>query len=203
MKLFQFVIGCSIVCIFLTSCASATKQKNLFVLIPDADGKVGSITVTNKNGSQTMSNPRQAVEVTGTHTAPTTPFLLQEGEITKVFGAALAVQKEYPVWQVFFELNTATLTKNSQETLKEIIATIKDKKSTDVSIIGHTDRVGTQKNNYALSIERAIQVRNILASQSIDPRFIEVNGYGEEIPLIKTEDEVAEPRNRRAEVRIR
>ena len=203
MKLVQFVLGCSIVCIFLTSCASATKQKNLFVLMPDADGKVGSITVTNKDGLQTMSNPRQAVEVKDAHTAPTTPFLLQEGEITKVFGAALAAQKEFPVWQLFFDLNTTTLTKGSQGTLKEIIATIKDKKSTDVSIIGHTDRTGTREKNYALSVERAVKIRDILVSQGIDPQFIEVNGYGEEIPLIKTEDEVAEPRNRRAEVKVR
>ena len=201
MKLLRFVLGCSVVCILLTSCA--TKQKNLFVLMPDGDGKVGSIVVANKDGSQTLSESRQAVEVNDSHTAPATSFLLEESEIARIFGPALAAQKEFPVWQIFFDRNSTSITKTSQQTLTEIIRAIKNNRSTDIAIAGYTDREGTEQKNYALSLDRAAHIRSILVSRGIDPKFIEINGYGEGMPLIKTEDKIPEPRNRRAEVRVR
>ena len=171
--------------------------------MPDAGGKVGSITVTNKGGTQTLSRSGQATEVKDAGAAPTSPSVMDKGEIASVFGAALAAQKEFPVWLVFFKTDTTSLTKDSYGTLKEIAAEIKQRKSTDISITGHTDRLGTREANFALSVERALKIRDILVSQGIDPRFIETNGVGEEVPLVKTRDEVPEPQNRRAEVKVR
>ena len=201
MKLLRLALGLFIGCLLLASCAA--KPKNLFVLMPDADGKVGTITVTNKVGTQTLSNLRQATEIKSADTAPTTPFILEESEITKTFGDALAAQKVFPVWQLFFESRSTSLTHESHEALKEIIATIKDRKSTDITVIGHTDRVGTRQKNYALSMGRALKIRDILVSRGIDPQYIEVNALGEDMPLVKTEDGVPEPRNRRAELKVR
>jgi outer membrane protein OmpA-like peptidoglycan-associated protein len=201
MRLLRLMLVGSIVCIFLTSCAA--KQKSLFVLLPNPDGKPSSIIVTTKDGSQTLSTPRQATVVIGTSAAPSEPAPMEEGEIAKIFGPALAAQKEFPSWLLYFELNSTSLTRASQEAMKEIIATVKSLKSIDISVVGHTDRLGTRQKNYTLSVERAVKVRNILVSQGVDPRIIQANGYGEDMPLIQTEDEVPEPRNRRAEVKVR
>lgn len=201
MKLLRLTLGLFIGCLLLASCAA--KPKNLFVLMPDADGKVGTITVTNKAGTQTLSNLRQATEIKDADAAPTKPFVLEESEVKKTFGDALAAQKEFPVWLLFFELRSTVLTHESEEALKQIIATIKNRKSTDISVIGHTDRVGTRQKNYQLSIGRALKIRDILVSRGIDPQYIEVYGLGEDMPLVKTENGVSEPRNRRAEVKVR
>ena len=201
MRLLRLTLVGSVVCILLTSCA--TKQKSLFVLLPNPDGKPSAIIVTTKDGSQTLSTPRQATVVKGTGTAPALPMPMEEAEITKIFGPALASLKEFPSWRLYFELNSTSLTKSSQEAMKEIIATIKNMKSVDIYIVGHTDRLGTKQKNYTLSVERAARVRTILLSQGVDARSIEINGYGEDMPLIPTEDEVPEPRNRRAEVKVR
>ena len=201
MRLLRLMLVGSIACLFLISCA--TKQKSLFVLLPNPDGKPSSIIVTNKDGSQTLSEPRQATVVNGADTAPTPPVPMEEAEIAQIFGPALAALKEFPSWRLYFELNSASLTKSSQEALKEIIATITNMKSVDVYIVGHTDRLGTRQKNYTLSVERAAKVRNILISHGVDPRSIVINGYGEDMPLVQTEDEVPEPRNRRAEVKVR
>lgn len=171
--------------------------------MPDSDGKVGSITVTSKAGTQTLSSSRQATEIKDASATPTTPFALEEGEIISIFGAALAAQKEFPVWRVYFKFSTKSLTKDSYDTLEEIVAAIQRSKSTDISITGHTDRVGTRQANYSLSVERALKIRDILVSEGIDPQFIDINGVGEEVPLVKTDDEVPEPQNRRAEIRVR
>jgi outer membrane protein OmpA-like peptidoglycan-associated protein len=201
MKLLRLLFAMFLCCILFTSCAS---KKNLFVLIPDSDGKVGSITVSDKRGNQTiLSSARQATEIADAKATPTQPFGLKESEITDIFGAALSAQKEFPVWRVFFRSSTTLVVKESYATVKEMVAAIQNNRSTDISIIGHTDRVGTRQANYALSMERAAKIRDILVSEGINPEYIEIRGLGEDFPLVKTEDEVPEPQNRRVEVRVR
>jgi outer membrane protein OmpA-like peptidoglycan-associated protein len=70
-------------------------------------------------------------------------------------------------------------------------------------VVGHTDRVGSNAVNVPISIERANAVRDLLVRDGVDPAVIEVTSHGEEHPLIPTDDEVAEPRNRRVEVTVR
>ncbi|MBA4416678.1 MAG: hypothetical protein C0392_02015 [Syntrophus sp. (in: bacteria)] len=48
-------------------------KKNLFVLIPDIDGKIGTITVGNEQGSQVIAQPGLAAEVKDTATIPAPP----------------------------------------------------------------------------------------------------------------------------------
>jgi outer membrane protein OmpA-like peptidoglycan-associated protein len=69
--------------------------------------------------------------------------------------------------------------------------------------VGHTDRVGTRENNFRLGLERAKLIQKLLISKGIDPNIISVASHGEDNPLVKTDDEVPEPRNRRVEIIIR
>jgi outer membrane protein OmpA-like peptidoglycan-associated protein len=57
--------------------------------------------------------------------------------------------------------------------------------------------------NYKLGLDRAQEIRDLLVSQGIDPKVIEVTSHGEDNPLVKTEDDVPEPKNRRVEIVIR
>ncbi len=70
-------------------------------------------------------------------------------------------------------------------------------------MIGHTDRVGTVPYNDALSLRRADRVRNDLVQLGIPSDRITVAGRGEREPIVATEDEVPEPRNRRVEITVR
>ena len=72
-----------------------------------------------------------------------------------------------------------------------------------VQIEGHTDRVGSVQSNDAFSIKRAIAVREILVDSGVNPSVIETAGRGEREPLVPTEDEVAEAKNRRVEISVR
>lgn len=68
-------------------------------------------------------------------------------------------------------------------------------------IEGHTDTVGAETQNRALSERRAQAVRSYLAQQHrIAARRLDAVGLGEAQPLIATADEVEEPRNRRVQV---
>jgi outer membrane protein OmpA-like peptidoglycan-associated protein len=79
----------------------------------------------------------------------------------------------------------------------------KNLKTTEVYVVGHTDRVGTEEYNMKLSSRRANFIRDQLVSKGVNSSILFVSFHGEAMPAVKTQDEVAEPLNRRVEVMIR
>jgi outer membrane protein OmpA-like peptidoglycan-associated protein len=73
----------------------------------------------------------------------------------------------------------------------------------EIAVIGHTDRVGSVQSNDALSLRRAQRIRDDMGKLGVPVDQIQVAGRGEREPLVATEDEVAEPRNRRVEISVR
>lgn len=194
-----FICWCSL--FFLISCAP---KKNLIVLLPDPDGKVGKVVVSNKAGTQLLTESRHATEVKAMDVSPTSPVFMKEEEVFKIFGEALSAQPEIPLrFLLCFESGTTELTIESQRQISEILGAIEARKSKDISIVGHTDRVGSREANYKLGLERADSIKAILVSKGVDPSGIEVASHGEDNLLVRTEDEVAEPRNRRIEITVR
>ena len=51
-----------------------------------------------------------------------------------------------------------------------------------------------------LSLERANEVRRMLVDQGVSAEYLNIEYYGESKPLVPTEDNVSEPKNRRVEV---
>ena len=70
-------------------------------------------------------------------------------------------------------------------------------------VIGHTDTVGSTDANDKLSQKRAAAVREILVAAGVPAQKIETAGRGERELLVKSDDEVAEPKNRRVEISVR
>ncbi|HXB14781.1 MAG TPA: OmpA family protein, partial [Solirubrobacteraceae bacterium] len=69
-----------------------------------------------------------------------------------------------------------------------------------VTIEGHTDAIGTDDYNLALSLRRATAVKNYLVrAQGIDPVRLREAGFGRRRPLSGTRPEAAE--NRRVQFR--
>ncbi len=68
-------------------------------------------------------------------------------------------------------------------------------------IEGHTDTIGTGDANLALSQLRAGKVADYLEKKfAVSAARLESVGRGSQAPLIRTADQVAEPRNRRVQV---
>ena len=194
-----FICWCSL--FFLIACAP---RRNLVVLLPDPDGQAGKIVVENKGGTQLLTEPRHATEIKAADASPTAPVTLKQEEVLRVFGEALSALPEPPVrFLLYFTSGTTELTAESQGQIPEILAAIEARKSKDISIVGHADRVGSREKNYKLGLERAVSIKNIFVSKGTDPSGIEVASHGEDNPLVETKDDVAEPRNRRVEVIVR
>ena len=202
MKASSVVLACGVFLVFLSSCASS--KKSLFVLQSDPDGKTGEIVIANKGGSQVLARPGDATEVKDANTPPSAPFRVEEAEIAKTFGPALAAQPAPPgLYLLYFRTGSTDLMAESEKLITEILQSVKARQSTDIRVVGHTDRVGMREGNYRLALDRAVQIKGILVSKGVDPAIIEVESHGEDNPLNPTQNEVPEPRNRRVEVTVR
>jgi outer membrane protein OmpA-like peptidoglycan-associated protein len=186
---------------------AAPANRDLIVLLPDPDGKVGTIRVTTKGGSQTLDKPGQATQVEHVGEPSTDPKPLGEKEIASAFGPALSAQPDlkarFVSFVLLFDRDTTTLTHESKKLLPEVVRTIRNRKSSEVYLTGHTDRVGAEDYNMELSSRRADTVRDFLVSTGVTSSALVVSFHGESMPLVHTEDEIPELRNRRVEVIVR
>jgi len=195
---------CLIVAFTLLFQASCSGNRNMVVLLPEQDGKTGQVAVSNKGGTQLLSLPKQCTEIRSADTAPSPPVLLDDEKIRENFGDAISALPLAPLhFVLYFKTGTTTLTDESRKLLSDVLPATVSRKSADVSIVGHTDRVGTREDNYLLGLERANLVKKILVPLGIDQKNIEVASHGEDNPLVKTPDDVEESRNRRVEVIVR
>jgi outer membrane protein OmpA-like peptidoglycan-associated protein len=189
-------------CLLLALAACA--GNNRFVLLPDEDGRVGEITVTNQAGSQTLGSAGSATRVGSAGTAPAAPEAVPGDEISATWGDALAASPMPPRSFLFYFLFASDeLTEESRAQLPAILASIRQFPAPEVAVVGHTDRVGPEAVNARLALERAEAIRAVLIDAGIEPALLEVSSHGEVNPLVLTDDEVPEPRNRRVEVSVR
>ena len=97
---------------------------------------------------------------------------------------------------VNFPFNSAQLSGQARQTLREQARFIRQFPEVTFRVYGHTDLVGSDAYNYQLGMRRAQTVVAYLAAQGISTSRLEaVVSYGEEQPLIVTEGR--ERRNRR------
>ena len=178
--------------------------KNRYVLIPDLEGDIGRLTVASEKGSQVLDKAFEATGLNNADEVPSTPIIMDEAEVKRIFKDALNAQPTPPVhFILYFTTGTTELTPQSIEQLPKVLKSIEDRRSVDLTISGHTDRTGSKKFNRGLSLDRAGKVAELLINKGVDPKIIEITSHGEGNPLVKTADGVAEPKNRRVEVVVR
>jgi len=101
---------------------------------------------------------------------------------------------------IFFETGSARLNlKESYLDLLELALFLKDNPEVRIQILGHTDNVGSERDNLALSTARAQVVRDQLTNMGIDPFRIEYIGLGESSPVASNDTEEGRQMNRRTE----
>lgn len=69
-----------------------------------------------------------------------------------------------------------------------------------IYVVGHTDRVGSDRDNQSLGKKRAEVVRTLLMAKVNTP--LETASCGETRPLLSTPDNRPHPHNRRVEIRV-
>ncbi len=185
----------------LAGCASAPVPA-LFVVVPAADGHVGSIVVQREGENRVINSAygAQRLRPDGSLEAAK----VSEAEIRREFGSTLAAMPGRPAtFMLYFLEGKDELTVESKMELDRVFAELKRRPLPDIMVIGHTDTVGNLPFNDRLSLARAERLREMLISLGIPSQRIEAAGRGKRELLVPTEDNVSEPRNRRVEINVR
>jgi len=103
---------------------------------------------------------------------------------------------------VTFATNQDALSPQFFQVLDSVAIVLNKYPKTLLDIDGHTDNVGSDVSNQALSERRAVSVARYLNSRQVDSRRLQVIGFGETRPIADNASDAGRAANRRVEIRI-
>jgi OOP family OmpA-OmpF porin len=102
--------------------------------------------------------------------------------------------------RINFAIGSARIKEDSMHKIANFATFLIRNRGSMVKIIGHTDSVGTDLDNLALSIKRAHAVVNKLLEMGVSPSRITAEGRGEREPLVSNYTNEGKRQNRRIEI---
>lgn len=103
---------------------------------------------------------------------------------------------------VYFGFDRTNLTDRARATLDEVVSAVSSMGATSLSVVGHTDTVGSATYNQNLSERRARRVAEGLVNRGIPADAMTLAGRGERDLAVPTGNNVREPQNRRVEITL-
>ena len=108
---------------------------------------------------------------------------------------------------VLYAFNKATLQPASYPALDKLVKLMEDNPGMAIELSSHTDNIGSDKYNQALSLKRAASCVQYLVLKGIDKARIETKGYGESQPVAPNskngkDNPEGRKQNRRTEFKI-
>lgn len=186
--------------ITLTACG----PRSWVVLVPDADGTVGNVQVSNPAGTTHLRSAHQYTKLEDPRFVPSRPAVMKKTRLQSWFDPVLAIEPPPPVHLLlYFESGSTQLTPESAPRLPEAVTAIQARASRYVSVIGHSDTMGDEEANIVLSLRRAEAVKQMLVQAGVDASAVDISSHGESNPIVPTADNVANAENRRVEIVVR
>lgn len=174
----------------------------LVAVVPGPDGHVGAVVVRSGGTEQVLDKAYSARRVMSDGRAA--PVTVSRDEVSRSFGATMQALPGRPAtFLLYFLEGKDELTPASSVEVNRVLEEIRRRPAPDIAVIGHTDTVGSLASNDKLSLARAERIREMLAGLGIPRDRIQAAGRGEREPLVPTEDNTSEPRNRRVEISVR
>lgn len=103
---------------------------------------------------------------------------------------------------ILFAFDSSQLQGTARQNLGELSQSLHEYPDTDVLVVGHTDSIGSEAYNRALSQRRADAAADYLVERGVARHRIRAEGRGEEEPRASNDDEVGRQLNRRVEIAI-
>jgi peptidoglycan-associated lipoprotein len=203
------LVAAALVAVYASACDLWTRpappKQDVIVLLPDPEtGAVGRAVVSSPLGGSAELTTERAATRAVIGQPPTAPFTLSEAQVHRIFGDALAARPLAPRhFLLYFFTGSTTLKPESDILLRDALRFVKSRPAPDVTVIGHTDTTHTARSNFALGLRRARAIRDRLVAIGLDRRFVSVASHGEADLLVRTRNDIREPRNRRVEVSVR
>jgi outer membrane protein OmpA-like peptidoglycan-associated protein len=112
----------------------------------------------------------------------------------------IKVGQTYTLNNIYYKTNSADLEPESIIVIEEFAGFLKENPTIKIEIHGHTDNVGDDKKNLALSTDRAFTVRDLLMEKGIEEKRLGVfKGFGATQPVASNDTESGRAKNRRTE----
>ncbi|MBF0264202.1 MAG: OmpA family protein [Gammaproteobacteria bacterium] len=105
--------------------------------------------------------------------------------------------------EVSFDFNKTVINPSFQVPLNKVAAILNKYNQTNITVIGHTDSIGSEQYNLSLSEKRARSVVNYLIEQGVSPYRLKAIGMGEQSPRATNQTEAGRQLNRRVEILIK
>ncbi len=197
-------------CACMAGCASpppapppSSAGRTTVVLLADEDGHVGAVSVSTAAGSQSLDRAYSAATADASTAPPSMARDLGRERVNASYAGLLKAQPSKPVtFTLNFLLDRTVLTDESKSLLPVVLETMRARKPTEITVFGHADASGTEERNFKLSAERAKFVADLLRQHDPTLDKIDVQSFGDKVPLVPSDTRAAEPRNRRAEIVI-
>jgi outer membrane protein OmpA-like peptidoglycan-associated protein len=103
---------------------------------------------------------------------------------------------------ILFDTGRASLKTESVSVFVDIIKILNEYPNAKFTVEGHTDSVGGEKTNQALSEKRANSVRDFLVKEGIGADRLTAIGYGEAKPIATNANRAGRAQNRRVEINL-
>ena len=103
---------------------------------------------------------------------------------------------------ILFDFNKATLKADAKRNLDKFASEMADLPDTDITVLGHTDNVGTAEANQKVSDNRANAVSNYLQGKGISKERIIAEGHSYNDPVADNSTAEGRAQNRRVEIYI-
>jgi outer membrane protein OmpA-like peptidoglycan-associated protein len=136
-------------------------------------------------------------------TETTTPSDIHRSESVfkevKIELQPIAIDKPFKINDIYYTTNSANLTEESKNMLKEFAAFLNENPSLKIDIHGHTDNQGVPEKNLTLSADRAFSVMAFLQENGVAKDRLAFQGFGQNKPIAPNNTEDGRAKNRRTE----
>lgn len=190
----------------ISGCASLNKKGQGAIIGAAAGGAIGG--VIGKNSGSTAKGAIIGAAVGGTVGAIIGHQMDQQAkELEQNIPGAIVERVGEGIQVTFasgllFDFDSDVIRAASAENLRNLAASLGKYPKTDLLIVGHTDSLGADSYNQALSERRALATANYLASDGVVRTRLRTSGLGEAEPLDDNASETGRQKNRRVEVAI-
>ena len=99
-----------------------------------------------------------------------------------------------------FDFDKAILKPAGKANLDQFLASLAGAKVSGISVVGHTDSIGSDAYNQTLSEKRAVAVADYLVGKGVPAAAIQAAGKGESQPVADNGSKAGRAANRRTEV---
>jgi outer membrane protein OmpA-like peptidoglycan-associated protein len=125
-----------------------------------------------------------------------------EDRLSKYLASSGSGSMKVDLDRIGFGIGSATLTPSSQAQIDNIATILREYPNAIVTVTGHTDNMGNEQTNLALSRARAETVAHALTSAGVSADRVHAEGYGGQKPVADNSTARGRAQNRRVTLEV-